>query len=73
MDAGVGIRQLMEIDSKRRDKILEIYQDIEHVLQMDDDFRRVVKTDFDHITKDLDKLGSKLRSPECPILIAGIS
>ncbi|CAG2217642.1 unnamed protein product [Mytilus edulis] len=71
MDAGVGIRQLMEIDSKRRDKILEIYQDIEYVLQMDDDFRRVVKTDFDHITKDLDKLGSKLRSPECPILIAG--
>lgn len=60
------------MDTKRREKILEIYKDIEDVLQMDDNFRHVMTTEFDHVTKDLDKLGSTLRSIECPILIAGI-
>lgn len=61
------------MDTKRREKILEIYKDIEDVLQMDDNFRHVITTEFDHVTKDLNKLGSTLRSIECPILIAGIA
>lgn len=56
----------------RREKIFDIYKDIEDVLQMDDNFRFFMTTEFDHVTKDLDKLESTLRSIECPILIAGI-
>ncbi|CAC5365948.1 unnamed protein product [Mytilus coruscus] len=71
MDAQVVIKELIQKDNKRRDKIFEIYKEIENVFQMDVNFRRVVITEFDDVTNDLAKLETTLRSPECPILIAG--
>lgn len=73
MDAQVVIKELIQKDNKRRDNIFKIYKEIEDVLQMDDNFRRVVTTEFDDVTNDLAKLDTILRSSECPILITGIS
>lgn len=66
------IRKVIDKDRKRRDTIYEIYTDIEDVLQMDVNLRRVLTTEFDDETKDLEKLRLTLIRPECPILVLGI-
>lgn len=71
--AQVVIKELICKDSKRREKILEIYEEISGLMKKDDDLQRTMKTDLGNFILDLDKLRSTLRYPECPILVAGIS
>ncbi|CAC5365945.1 unnamed protein product [Mytilus coruscus] len=74
MDAQTAIGDIIDKDSRRREQILTVCEDIKKILQRDEYLRHIMTTEIEDVTQDLDKLRCAItciKDIECPILVAG--